>query len=134
VNGIAFEEVAPDTWEVPAEEVKEIGNQVWPLLTDTLRSAMPVVTMRDGVGLSLNNSLGSGTLDQQGFRIDYVKMGQRTGLEVGDRIVSVNEQPVNSAGGLVRIYQQLKSDASISEVNVVITRGGQTRTLTYRLR
>jgi S1-C subfamily serine protease len=92
------------------------------------------VTMQDGVGLRLNNSLGSGTLDQQGFRIDYVKLAQRTGLEVGDRILSVNEQPVNSAGGLVRIYRQLQSDASISEVNVVITRGGQERTLTYRIR
>ncbi len=133
-NQVPFDEVAPDTWEVPAEGVKEIGNQMWPLLTETLRSAMPVVTMRNGVGLSLNNALGSGTLDQRGFRIDYVKMAQRTGLEVGDRILSVNEQPVNSAGGLVRIYRHLKSDASVSQVNVVIKRGGQTRTLTYRLR
>jgi hypothetical protein len=133
-NRIPFEEVAPDTWEVPSEGVKEIGNQMWPLLTETLQSATPVVTMGNGVGLRLNNSLGSGTLDQQGFRIDYVKMAQRTGLEVGDRILSVNDQPINSAGGLVRIYRQLKSDASISEVKVVIQRGEEVRTLTYRIR
>ena len=134
VNRIPFEEVAPDTWEVPAEGIKEIGNQMWPLLTETLRSATPVVTMGNGVGLRLNNSLGTGTLDQQGFRIDYVKMARRTGLEVGDRILSVNDQPVNSAGGLVRIYKALRSDAALSEVKVVIKRGDGMRTLTYRIR
>ena len=119
---------------VPAEGIKEIGNQMWPLLTETLRSATPVVTMGNGVGLRLNNSLGTGTLDQQGFRIDYVKMARRTGLEVGDRILSVNDQPVNSAGGLVRIYKALRSDAALSEVKVVIKRGDGMRTLTYRIR
>lgn len=134
VNRIPFAEVAPDTWEVPERNINELGNHLWPLLTETLRSATPVVTMTDGLGLRLDTSLGTGTLDREGFRIDYVKMARRTGLEVGDRILSVNDQPVNSAGGLVRIYKALKSDASLSEVNVVIRRGVEVRTLTYRLR
>ncbi len=61
-------------------------------------------------------------------------MAQRTGLEVGDVIISVNEQPVNSIGGLVRIYRDLKSNSALSEVKVVIKRGDQVRTLTYRIR
>jgi membrane-associated protease RseP (regulator of RpoE activity) len=134
VNGIPFDEVAPDTWEVPEKNVKELGNQLWPLLAETFRSATPTVTMSDGVGLRLSNSLGSGTLDRRGFEIHYAKLARRTGLEVGDRILSINDQPVNSIGGLIRIYRSLKSDASLSGVNVVIQRGDQVQTLRYRLR
>jgi membrane-associated protease RseP (regulator of RpoE activity) len=134
VNTIPFVEVAPDTWEVPGQSVKQLGNHLGPLLTETLRSASPTVTMKDGVGLKLHNSLGSGTLDRRGFKIGYAKMAQRTGLEVGDMILSVNEQPVNSAGGLFRIYRTLKSDSTVSEVKVVIERNNTLRTLTYRIR
>ena len=131
---IPFAEVAPDTWEIPEGHARELGNHLWPMLAETLRSALPVVTFNDGVGLRLDNSLGTGTLDREGFRIDYVRLARRTGLEVGDRILSVNDQPVNSAGSLVRLYRELSSDGSVSEVKVMIRRAGEQRTLTYRLR
>ncbi len=134
VDRTSFTEVAPDTWEVPRQSVKQFGNHLGPLLTETLRSASPTVTMKGGVGLKLHNSLGSGTLDRRGFKIGYAKMAQRTGLEVGDRILFVNGQPVNSIGGLVRIYRKLKSDPNLSEVNVVIKRGEEVKTLRYRFR
>ncbi len=132
-NRTPFNEVAPDTWEIPTREVKELGNHVGPLLVETLRSARPILT-KDGIGLRVNNSLGSGTLDHRGFRIGYAKMAQRTGLEVGDRILFVNGEPVNSVGGLVRIYRKLKSDPNLSEVHVVIKRGEALKTLKYRFR
>ncbi|MGH7381671.1 MAG: hypothetical protein ACREKR_05500 [Candidatus Methylomirabilales bacterium] len=134
VNRIPFAEVGPDTWEIPERNLRELGREAWPLLSETLLGATPVVTFNDGVGLHLNNSLGTGTLDNQGFRIDYMKLAQRTGLEVGDRILSVNDQPVNSAGSLVRLYRQLSSDAGVSELNVLIRRGSEQRTITYRIR
>ncbi len=61
-------------------------------------------------------------------------MAQRTGLEVGDRILSVGGEPVNSIGGLIRIYRGFKSDAAVSEVTVVVERNNERRTLTYRIR
>ncbi len=125
--------MAPDTWEIPRREVRELGNHVGPLLVETLRSARPILT-KDGIGLRVNNSLGSGTLDHRGFRIGYAKMAQRTGLDVGDRILFVNGEPVNSVGGLVRIYRKLKSDPDLSEVNVIIKRGEEVKTLRYRIR
>ncbi len=82
----------------------------------------------------MDTSLGSGTLDRRGFKIGYAKMAQRTGLEVGDRILFVRGEPVNSLGGLISIYRRLKSDSDRSEVEVVINRGTQLRTLTYRIR
>ncbi|MFQ5989452.1 MAG: FG-GAP-like repeat-containing protein, partial [Candidatus Methylomirabilales bacterium] len=134
VNRIPLVEVAPDTWEIPGQSVKELGDHLGPFLNETLRSASPIVTLKDGVGLKLHNSLGSGTLDRRGFRIDYARLARRTGLKVGDVILSVNGQPVNSVGGLVRIYRQLKSDSSVSDVKVVIERNNKSRTLTYHIR
>ena len=134
VNRIPFAEVSPDTWEIPERNLRELGREAWPLLSETLLGATPVVTFNDGVGLHLNNALGTGTLDSEGFRIDYMKLARRTGLEVGDRILSVNDQPVNSAGSLVRLYRQLSSDAGVSELNVLIRRGADLRTVTYRIR
>ena len=134
INRIPFAEVAPNTWDVPGRSLNELSDYMWPLLAETLRSARPTVDVGWGVGLKLDTSLGSGTLDRQGFSIDYVKLARRTGLEVGDRILSVNDQPVNSAGSLVRLYRQLSSDAGVSEVNVLIRRGREQRTITYRIR
>jgi hypothetical protein len=134
VNRIPFAEVGPDTWEIPERNLRDLGREAWPLLSETLLGATPVVTFNDGVGLRLNNALGTGTLDSEGFRIDYMKLARRTGLEVGDRILSVNGQPVNSAGSLVRLYRQLSSDAGVSELNVLIRRGSEQRIITYRIR
>ncbi len=75
-----------------------------------------------------------GTLDRRGFLIGYGKLARRAGLEVGDRVLFVNGQPVNSIGGLVRIYRQLRSESALSEVKVVINRNNQLQTLTYRIR
>ena len=134
LNRIPFAEVAPNTWEVPGRSLNELGDYMWPLLAETLRSARPTVDVGWGVGLKLDTSLASGTLDRGGFTIDYVRLARRTGLEVGDRILSVNDQPVNSAGSLVRLYRELSSDGSVSEVKVMIRRAGEQRTITYRLR
>ena len=134
VDRVAFVEVVPGTWQVPARAVKQIGGQVGPLLTEALSSATPSFSQGYGIALKLDTSLGTGTLDRRGFLIGYAKLARRAGLEVGDRILFVNGQPVNSIGGLVRIYRQLRSDPSLSEVKVVINRNNQLQTLTYRIR
>ncbi|MFQ5657939.1 MAG: CFI-box-CTERM domain-containing protein, partial [Candidatus Methylomirabilales bacterium] len=134
VNRGPFVEVAPDTWQVPERAVKQIGDQLGPLVTEVLGSATPSITAGYGLALRMDTSLGSGTLDRRGFLIQYSKLARRMGLEVGDRILFVNEYPVNSLGGLVIIYRRLKSDSGLSEVKVVINRRHQLRTLTYRIR
>ncbi len=65
--------------------------------------------------------------------INSLKLAQRAGLEMGDRILFVNDEPVNSLGGLYQTYKKLKSDAGVSEVKVVVNRANQLRTLTYRI-
>ena len=134
VDRTAFDKVAPGTWQVPAHAVKQIGGQVGPLLAEALSSATPRLTTGYGIALHMDTSLGTGTLDRRGFLIGYGRLARRAGLEVGDRILFVNGQPVNSVGGLYRIYRSLTSDSSLSEVKVVINRDNQMQTLTYRIR
>jgi hypothetical protein len=134
VSNIPIHEVAPDTWELPAHDAKEIGNHSSQLLFESLGSATPSVTMRYGIALTVDTSLGNGTLDRRGFLVNHLTLASRLGLDMGDRILFVNDEPVNSLGGLYRIHKKLKSDSQVSEVKLVVNRSNQLRTLTYRLR
>ena len=134
VNAIPIREVAPDTWEVAAPHMKQVGGQAGELFSEALASAVPRLTAWYGVALTVNTSVGGGTLDRRGFQIDNVRLAQRTGLEMGDRILFVNDEPVNSLGGLYRMYKKLGADAGASEVTVVVNRANRLRTLTYRIR
>jgi hypothetical protein len=133
VNAVQLREVTPDTWEVPAYEAQEIGSHVGALFSEALASATPHFTPWYGLALTVNTSLGGGSLDRRGFLISSMKLAQRAGLEMGDRILFVNDEPVNSLGGLYRMYRKLKADTGVSEVKVVVNRDNQLRTLTYRL-
>jgi S1-C subfamily serine protease len=134
VKSVPIREVGPDTWEVPARDAKDIGDSFGQLFTEALASATPRLTPWYGVALTVDTSLGSGTLDRRGFLVNNLTLARRAGLEMGDRILFVNEEPVNTLGGLFRLYKKLKSDAGVSEVKLVINRDNQLRTLTYRLR
>jgi hypothetical protein len=134
VSAASLREVAPDSWEVPAREAQEIGGHAGQVLSEALASAVPSLTPWYGVALKVATSLGGGTLDRRGFLVENLKLAQRAGLEMGDRILFVNDEPVNSLGGLYRMYKKLSSDSSVSEVTVVVNRENRLRTLTYRVR
>jgi S1-C subfamily serine protease len=134
VNSVPIREVGSHTWEVSARDAREVSSSVDQLFFEAVTSAWPRVTPGNGVAVTVHTAAGDGTLDRQGFLVENPKIASRMGLKMGDRILSVNEEPVNSLAGLYRIYQKLKSDSQLSEVKVVIARNDQPRTLTYRLR
>jgi S1-C subfamily serine protease len=127
-------EVAPDSWEVASAQLKQVGDHAGELFSEALASAVPSLTPWYGVALKVATSLGGGTLDRRGFLVENLKLAQRAGLELGDRILLVNDEPVNSLSGLYRMYKKLNSDSAVSEVTVVVNRDNRLRTLTYRLR
>jgi len=134
VNAVPMREVAPDTWEVAAAQLKQVSGQAGELFSEALATAVPSLTPWYGVALKVATSLGGGTLDRRGFLVENLKLAQRAGLEMGDRILFVNDEPVNSLGGLYRMYKKLSADSGVSEVTVVVNRDNRLRTLTYRLR
>jgi hypothetical protein len=134
MNAAPIREVAPGTWEVPAHEAQELSSHAGALFSEALASATPHFTPWYGLALTVDTSLGGGTLDRRGFLINSLRLAQRAGLEMGDRILFVNDEPVSSLGGLYRMYKKLRSDTGASEVRVVVNRANQLRTLTYRIR
>jgi hypothetical protein len=134
MNAAPIREVAPGTWEVPAHEAQELSSHAGALFSEALASATPHFTSWYGLALTIDTSLGGGTLDRRGFLINSLRLAQRAGLEMGDRILFVNDEPVSSLGGLYRMYKKLRSDTGASEVRVVVNRANQLRTLTYRIR
>ena len=134
VNAVPVREVAPDTWEVASAQLKQVSGQAGELFSEALASAVPSLTPWYGVALKVATSLGGGTLDRRGFLVENLKLAQRAGLEMGDRILFVNDEAVNSLGGLYRMYKKLSADAGVSEVTVVVNRDNRLRTLTYRVR
>ena len=134
VNTISIREVGPNTWEVSARDAKDASSTLGQALFEALSSARPSLTPWYGLALTVDTSAGAGTLDRRGFLVQDPKLASRMGLEMGDRILFVNQQPVNSVGGLYRIYTQLRSDSGVSEVKVLVNRENAVQTLTYRLR
>ncbi len=134
VESLPIHEMGPNTWEVPLQDARAVGRSVSQVLFEALSSARPSLTPSYGAALNVDTSVGAGTLDRRGFLVEDPKLASRAGLETGDRILTVNEQPVNSFSGLYRIYQTLKSDSEVSDVKVVINRNSQLQTLTYHLR
>ena len=134
VNSIPIREVGQNTWEVSTQDVKDASSALGQVLAEALSSARPSLTPWYGLAVTVDTSAGAGTLDRRGFLVEDPRLASRMGLEMGDRILFVNQQPVNSVGGLYRIYTNLQSDAGASEVKVLINRENAVQTLTYRLR
>ncbi len=134
MNAAPIRELAPDTWEVAAREAQEMGSHAGQVFSEALASATPRLTSWYGVALTLNTSVRGGTLDRRGYLIENLKLAQRAGLELGDRVLFVNEESVNSLGGLYRTYKKLTADSGVSEVTVVENRQNLPCTLTHRIR
>ncbi|MEJ5173227.1 MAG: PDZ domain-containing protein [Hydrogenothermaceae bacterium] len=67
----------------------------------------------------------------KGFRFDWIADGslfQKMGINVGDILVSINNQPINSGEDAFRILQIIRNERSFK---VAIVRNGQPVELTY---
>lgn len=67
----------------------------------------------------------------KGFRFDWIAEGslfQRMGINIGDILVSINNQPINSGEDAFRILQIIRNERSFK---IAILRNGQPMELTY---
>ncbi|MDX1411605.1 MAG: hypothetical protein R3351_05575, partial [Nitrospirales bacterium] len=87
--------------------------------------------------LQLTSSLGDATISQQGFTItrfgNYRK--EELGLQVGDRIMTINDRSVTSplnAYGVVRIL--LSENKNLDQLKVNLVRDNIPITKTYHLK
>ena len=103
-------------------------------LKESFDLAFSVITP---TSLELTSSIGDATISQQGFTItrfgNYRK--EELGLQVGDRILTINDRSVTSplnAYGVVRIL--LSENKDLNQLQVQIVRDDIPVTKTYHLK
>jgi len=134
LNQVRVRETAPDLYEVPMADVRPALDNVGRVLADLAPTVLPILSLKDGLQYQINSAASDGVLTGQGFIVTSPKMAERAGIELGDRILSVNGTPVDSLGSLFGIYRQVQRDPALSTVRVEIERRGTHLTKTYRIR
>jgi hypothetical protein len=124
----------PNAYEVNAADVQELLDHSGRVLAEAWPTVWPIVSLRDGVNLRVRSPVADGVFESQGFRVTSPNLAQRAGIEMGDVILTVNGQAVNSFGDLYLLYQQVRRDPRLSLVEVSLERNGSLVTKSYRIR
>jgi membrane-associated protease RseP (regulator of RpoE activity) len=131
---VRVREVGPDLYEVPTADVRPVLDNVGRVLVDLAPTVLPLLSRKEGLQYQITSAASDGILTNQGFVVTSPKMAGRAGIELGDRILSVNGTPVDSLGSLYGIYRQVQRDPGLSMVRVDLERRGTHLTKTYRIR
>ncbi len=131
---VRVREIGLDQYEVPTADVRPVLDNVGRVLVDLAPTVLPIVSLKEGLQYQITSAASDGILTNQGFVVTSPKMAGRAGIELGDKILSVNGTPVDSLGSLYGIYRQVQRDPGLSMVQVDLERRGAHLTKTYRIR
>jgi membrane-associated protease RseP (regulator of RpoE activity) len=126
--------VGPGIWEVAAEDVRVAMQSGEAIIAHALQESRLQLSPNVGIGLEVRTPLADVRLDRRGFVITSPNLARRAGLEIGDRILRVNDVPIDGFGALVQAYRRIKSDPSIRVVQLLVERDKMPLSLTYRVR
>ncbi len=124
----------PRKWEVNAKDIRAAMESGEAIVNRALAESRVDISRDRGVGLELKTPLADVRVDNTGFQITSPNLASRVGFEVGDRILQVNDTPIDGLGALVRVYQKIRSESSVQTVSLRIERDAQPLTFTYRIR
>lgn len=131
---IRIVEAGPQTWEVSAKDVQTAMESGEAIVTDALQKSRIDLSREHGVGLVVKTPMVEARLDTRGFVITDPLLASRAGLLVGDRILQVNDVPIDGIGSLLRAYRAVKDNPTIRTVDVLIERNERPLSLAYRVR
>ena len=131
---IPIVEVAPRTWEISADDLQSGLGASGVIVNRAAQTGQFGLAVGPGLGVEFKTPLADVRLDQKGFLITDPSLASRAGLQVGDRVVAVNENPISGISDALRVYQQIKSTPAIREVRISLERNEQPIILTYRIR
>jgi hypothetical protein len=129
VNGIGR-----DTYDVSAADLRVAMNHGEQVLLEAWATVRPMLSWDQGINFQIKSPVADGVLGPRGFRVTSPKLAERAGLETGDVVLAVNQQPITGFGDLFQLYRKVKADQSLSAVEVKLERQGQLVTKTYRIR
>jgi hypothetical protein len=131
---IPIVEVASHTWEIRAEDLQSGLGASGVVVNRAFQTGQLGLGIGSGLGVEFKTPLADVQLDRKGFLITNPSLAARAGLQVGDRVVAVNESPISGISDALRVYQQIKNTPAIREVRLSLERNAQPITLTYRIR
>ena len=137
ITKIQVTQLNDHTYEIQKESLEPLANSLrggLDHLTETFDLSFSVL---NSTSVEFSSSLGEATINQEGFtitRFGFTRTAE-LGLQVGDRILSINEQSVTSplnAWGIVRML--LSQETNLNQLRVQLIRDDMPLTKTYRLK
>ncbi|MFB3855661.1 MAG: hypothetical protein ACE148_17820 [Vicinamibacterales bacterium] len=132
--GVQVDELGADRYEVKRDDVRAVLDNAGRVLSDLRVSVLPTLSLDAGIGYKVSSAAGDGLLGPRGFTVYDPKVASRAGIEVGDRILSVNGTAVNGLLSLYRLYREVSKHPGIATIEVELERNGTTITKSYRIR
>jgi hypothetical protein len=123
-----------ESYEINAADLNAALERGVQLAAEAWPKVWPNASSRHGISLHVESPIADGTLGPRGFRVTSPNLAERGGVQVGDVIVGVNGQPVNSFADVYRVYSQMQRDPSLSVIQLDLERQGRHLTKTYRIR
>ena len=137
ISSIRVTQLDEDNYEVEKESLRPLAKSVRGGLGNLRESFDLAFSVLTPTSLELTSSIGDATISQEGFTItrfgNYRK--EELGLQVGDRILSINERSVTNplnAYGVVRGL--LSENKELDQLKVKLVRDDIPITKTYRLK
>jgi hypothetical protein len=131
---VRVEGVARDTYDVSSADLRMAMNHSEQVLMEAWSTVRPIISLDQGITFQIKSPVADGVLGPRGFKVTSPNLAERAGLEMGDVVVAINQQPINGFGDVFRLYRQVKADQNLSTVEVKLERQGQLVTKTYRIR
>lgn len=130
---VKVRELSGDKYEVGRSELRAALENAGAVLADLRPSVLPSLSL-SGIEYKISSAASDGVLGTEGFTVYSPKLASRAGIEVGDRILKVNERVVEGLASLYKIYQDLRANASATTVQVEIERAGARQVKTFKIR
>lgn len=123
-----------DAYEISSADLLMAMNHGGRVLMEAWTAVRPMLSWDQGINFHVKSAVADGVLGSQGFRVTSPKLAERAGLEAGDIVIAVNEQPIHGFSDVFRLYRQVRANQNLSAVELKIERQGQVVTKTYRIR
>jgi len=126
--------VGRDTYDVSSADLRMAMNHGEQVLMEAWSTVRPMISLDQGITFQIKSPVADGVLGPRGFKVTSPNLAERAGLEMGDVVLAINQQPINGFGDVFRLYRQVKADQNLSTVEVKLERQGQLVTKTFRIR
>lgn len=128
-------EIDADTYEMEGAALRPALENLGQALSDLKVMVSPTLSAQSGLGFNVSSQVADGKLNDSGFTVTNSRAAQFFGIQVGDIVLRINDNPVTSPLNAWWAYQEFVArNPTQSDVRVDIRREGSLMTKTFRIR